>query len=48
MFKAITQHIKLAREIGASVLEVANTVAAVLDPRLSSHLEEGRASTASE
>ncbi len=43
MFRAVTRQLKLARDITASVAAIARTVAGVLDPRLSSFLEEGAA-----
>ena len=41
MFRSVTRQIELARDVGASVLKLVQTVASVLDPRLSSHLGEG-------
>ena len=43
MFRMVTRQLKLARDITASVGAIARTVAEVLDPRLSSYLEEGAA-----
>ncbi len=42
MFRMVTHQLKLASRIVKSVGVIANTVAEVLDPRLSSYLEEGQ------
>ncbi len=41
MFRSVTRQIELARDVGASVMKLVQTVASVLDPRLTSHLDEG-------
>jgi hypothetical protein len=42
MFRLVTHQLRLARRVVDSVGVIASTVASVLDPRLSSYLEEGQ------